>query len=353
MKSTASKSASSRGSSLRRWGLCLGACVLLAGLWLGIRAWMGGRETQLNTFAMGSQVRQQVWGGAPDAAARAAQAVTALENRISWRVADSEIARLNETAGTGKVVELSLETAAVLEQAAAVGAASGGALDVTLGAVTRLWDFDGSPRVPQAGELAQALETADPAGLVLSAGTARLDTPGARVDLGAVGKGAACDAAAAVYRETGVTRGVVTVGGSVGLFGEKPGGAPWVVAIRDPKGGVLGELRLSEGFVSTSGSYEKTFTQEGRTYHHLLDPATGFPAESGLVSVTVTAESGALSDGLSTACFVLGAERGAELLAAFGAGGVFVTQDDRVLVTPGLEAAFTCTAAGYRREALA
>ena len=106
-------------------------------------------------------------------------------------------------------------------------------------------------------------------------------------------------------------------------------------------------LSLSGGFLSTSGSYEKQFTENGVTYHHILDPDTGYPAESGLLSVTVWSSSGALSDALSTACFVLGMEDSLPVLEQFDSGAVFITQDHQIYVTENLESAFSLTAEGY------
>ncbi len=172
-----------------------------------------------------------------------------------------------------------------------------------------------------------------PQGVSLSEGMA--------VDLGAAGKGAACDKALAVYQEAGLAGGVAAAGGSVGLYGKKPGGSLWQISVRDPwGGGSVGVLELEEGFVSTSGSYEKTFQQDGITYHHLIDPKTGYPAESGLVSVTVCSGSGALSDCLSTACFVLGEEKSLPLLESFSAQALFIHEDGSITCTPGLEEAF-------------
>ena len=126
---------------------------------------------------------------------------------------------------------------------------------------------------------------------------AALLDPGMSIDLGAAGKGAACDTALEEYRRAGIKGAVVAVGGSIGLYGKKPDGKDFRVSVRSPEGeGSLGVLELPGGFVSTSGSYEKFFQQDGRTYCHLLDPRTGYPAESGLTSVTVWCQdSGALS----------------------------------------------------------
>lgn len=348
-----------RAQSLHRWAkpalLLLG--VVFLGTALGaFYLWDGGEYT-LSTFSMGSQVRQTVYGPKKEeAAAQAAQAVTALENLISWRIDGSDTAKINENAGNG-TLPIDPRAEQVLSVSKEVWEKSGGAFDPTVGPVSRLWDFDGTPQVPEEEALAEALSHVDGGALSLPGdGTAALG-PGAFLDLGAVGKGAACDAVLLAWEKAGASRGVVSVGGSVGLYGRKAFGRPWTIGVRDPAGnGLLGELKLSGGCVSTSGSYEKTFTQAGKTYHHLLDPRTGFPAQSGLVSVTVwcgerPGENGALSDALATACFILGEEQSLPLLDAFGAGAVFVTEDKKVLVTENLREAFFLTSPDYGETA--
>lgn len=315
---------------------------------------------ELTTFAMGSYVQQTVWGGR-DSPQKASEAIAQLENCISWR-REGEIAQINRQAGQ-EAVPISGETAALLDEILALCEKSGGVLDVTLGPVTKLWDFDNNPHLPDRKELEEALEWVDyrnlqtgeeafwtfaPVDKALYDGKvpencAALTKAGMSVDLGAIGKGAACDTAIASYRETGVSRAVTAVGGSVALYGRKPFGEPWKVAVRDPEGmGSMGTLELEEGFVSTSGSYEKFFEEGGKTYCHLLDPRTGYPAESGLVSVTVWhPESGMLSDGLATACFVLGLEDSIPLLESYGAEAVFVDEARHFFVSPGMADRFT------------
>lgn len=340
-------------------------------------------ETSLQTFAMGSYVRQTAWGPGGKAAMEAAsQAAADLENRISWR-REGDIAKMNSQAGGEPVtVDESTYTGELLEELLELCERSGGALDITIGPVSRLWDFDGEPRVPGEDELKEALALVGHTKLSMEseeymygedrADGSHMDCLGTRyrvslteagmaLDLGALGKGAACDAAAEAYRQAGVRGAVAAVGGSVGLYGEKPGGKAFRVSVRDPKGdqaGSLGVLELPGGYVSTSGSYEKYFEQNGEKYHHILDPRTGYPAESGLVSVTVWCPPemdwkwpGALSDGLATACFVLGLEDGQKLLEGYGAEGIFVDGDGAIAVTPGLEGRFSLTAPGYHREA--
>ena len=166
------------------------------------------------------------------------------------------------------------------------------------------------------------------------------------LDLGAVGKGIACDVAQNYLKQQKEVSGaVIAVGGSILLYGSKADGTNWNVAVQNPRGQdgeAMGVLSLSGTTnVSTSGDYEKYFMQNRKRYHHILDPSTGYPAESGLISVTVVSDNGLLSDGLSTACFVLGKEKGQKLLETYGAEGIFIDQNKKVTVTKGLKDKFT------------
>ena len=327
--------------------LALGLLLFLLALWLNLGA--GGGGTTLTTYAMGSYVQQTVYGGDEEGAAQAANtAITELEDLISWRVEGSDVEQLNQAAGTD-FLEIDQRTWNVLRTSLDVCQASGGAFDITIAPISWLWDFDENPRLPQAETIEALLPAVNYENVsLLEDGTAALQTHSTALDLGAVGKGAACDAAVAAYEEAGVNRAVVSVGGSVGVYGEKPGGQPWTIALRDPDTeGSLGTLSLASGFLSTSGSYEKQFTEDGVTYHHLLDPDTGYPAESGLLSVTVWSGSGTLSDALSTACFVLGLEDSLPVLEQFDSEAVFITEDHQIYVTEGLADAFSLTGEGY------
>ena len=230
---------------------------------------------------------------------------------------------------------LSDETLNILTQAQSVSEKSGGAFDVTIAPISRLWDFDDElNEVPDSDLITSLLPYVNHSLLRIdeTEQTASLKNLGMAVDLGSVGKGAACDAAVRAYEEAGAKAAIIAVGGSVGVYGEKSSGKPWSVAVRDPNGdGSLGSVTLAEGFVSTSGSYDYA----------------GYPAESGLVSVTVVAKSGVLSDALSTACFVLGREDGMKLLEEFDAEGIFINSDNNITVTDGLKDRFTLTSRDY------
>ena len=145
-----------------------------------------------------------------------------------------------------------------------------------------------------------------------------------------------------------VSGAIIAVGSSVGLYGEKTSGQPWNIAVPDPTSDTaLGTLSLSAGFISTTDNCTNAFEENGIRYHAVLDPATGYPAESGLASVTVVSTSGALSDALSAACFVLGLEDGLALLDVYDAEGIFLDTAGTVTLTDGLKPAFSLTTKEY------
>ena len=246
-------------------------------------------------FAMGSVLTQTYWGKTP--AIHVSAAIGELEKNLL---------RIDERAPL-----LALE---VME-------ASGGAYNPYLGALTRLWNINDEPYVPTPLEVAQALEERE-------------------VDLGAYGKGAACDEILNIVTRFGfgfATRAaVINMGGNILTYGQKPWNQPFKIALRDPLGGpndTVGVFTLrGTHFISTSGSYEKYFEQDGKRYHHIFDPETGYPAcrDPGLVSVTVINDNGALGDMISTACFVLGYEASLELLVQYNCDALFFYEDGDV-----------------------
>lgn len=314
------------------------------------------RNYECSTYAMGTYFQQSVTGNrAQAAAAEASRKIAELENRISWKIPGSDLAHLQREAGRGPVA-IERGTASLLSLAAEIAKQSDGFYDPTVQPLSSLWDFDGDlKKVPSPEAVSKAAGLVGYSGLAvdLSAGTASLSRSGMGIDLGGIGKGAACDTAVQAYRDAGVSSALISAGGSsIGLWGTKPDGTPWRIAVRDPatpdsNTDAMGELQLTSGYLSTSGIYEKCFRQNGVLYHHLLNPKTGYPQNNGLVSVTVVADGGALSDGLSTACFVYGREKSAALLDHYHAGAVFIDGRDRVCVTKNLAGKFKITNSKY------
>lgn len=336
------------------------------------------KYTAVNT-AMGTVVRQSVYTKEDDVVKEVECIIRELEQEeLSWRIPESEIARINAAAGTNEEIILSDELKEDLTILLEVSQRSGGAFDCTLGALTSLWNIDawaagaGMEMAAPTGTDAEEPGTAEPG--VAEPGTAepgttdlpdeeavsqalantgydkielndgRISLPkGMRLDLGAVGKGIACDRIVAYLEEEKVYGAVVSVGGSILTYGEKPDGTPWQVGIVNPRdtASLAGTLSLKgQWFVSTSGDYERYVEVDGKRFHHILNPSTGYPAESGVCSVTILCKSGLLSDALSTACFVMGAEKGMELAESYGAEALFIDEQGNIIMTDGMKAVF-------------
>lgn len=300
------------------------------------------RPVTREDFAMGSLVVQRLYGkNAKLAEQQTIDAILQTENQgISWRVEGSDAANINAAAGSHPVA-VSRSTYDLLQTLKKLSDDSGGAFNPVMGALTQLWNFDeNARRVPSESEISEKLAFCDSQDLEFTAdGQVYLRRSGNRLDLGAVGKGLGCDIASQMMTQNGCS-GVVSVGGSVVVQGSKPNGEKWGVAVRDPflkEENQIGILWLEKGFVSTSGDYEKYFVRDGVTYHHILDPANGYPSRSDIKSVTVVCDSGMLSDALSTVCFVLGYEKSLPLLEQYGAQGLFVFQDGTIRRTAGLD----------------
>ena len=347
-------------SEAKKWTAVAGAAVLLlAAVLLSLWVFPQKNDSVENTsWAMGSYVQQTLYGdGAEETATEAASAVSSLENLISWRVEDSDIDKLNRAAGT-EWLEVDEKTMEVLEKALQVAQATDGAYDPTILPVSSLWNFDSEfPTLPEKSQIEALLPDIGYSFLRINTEdcTASLRNHGNGLDLGGIGKGAGCDAALDCYRSAGIDGGIIAVGGSVGVYGEKPDGTDWRISVRDPEGEEsdgIGVISLDKGCVSTSGSYEKTFTEDGVTYHHLLDAKTGYPAESGLVSVTVVHESGAISDALATACFVLGIEDSLPVLKELGASALFIDEEHHITIAGDLTFEQSSTAYTVSRQSL-
>jgi thiamine biosynthesis lipoprotein len=301
----------------------------------------------LQHFGMGTVMAHRLFGGRAEEALQAVQAeAVRLEGLLSRFIPESDVGRLNRSAGAGPE-RVSDETYEVLARAAAFSQHCPGLFDVTVGPLIDLWRGRGESREPPDGAaIRRALSLVDHVCLELSPRerTARLKKPGQSVDLGGIGKGFAADRFLEVFRRYGVTSAFTNLGGNVAALGAKPDGYPWRVGIRHPRkdGELIGAVSVADRSVVTSGDYQRCFIgSDGKRYHHILDPVTGYPAESGLVSVTVVAESSMDADALSTVLFVAGREKGLALLKEYpGTDAVLVDGDLRVTITAGLKDSF-------------
>ncbi|PXV95948.1 thiamine biosynthesis lipoprotein [Lachnotalea glycerini] len=330
--------------------------ILLIGVitWIGLTGCSAKNSDAYTSvdFAMGTVINQTIYADSDDTQEVLNLIVDIEDNMLSWRIQSSEIAKINAMAGVG-AVNVSDDVRADLLTAIDVGNHSDGALDITIGKISRLWDIEGdNPKVPRDEEIQALLKDVDFNKLIVSDEGVSLPA-NSSIDLGAIGKGIACDKIKQYFDQKGNVDGaVISVGGSILVYKSKPDSSNWKVGITDPRGeqqDVFAALSFHDAcFVSTSGDYEKYFIQDGKRYHHILDPKTGYPSESGLISVTIVSDSGVLSDALSTACFILGYDKSLPLLEYYDAEAIFVDSDKNVMVSQKLKDSITILKDDYK-----
>ncbi|MEO6808884.1 MAG: FAD:protein FMN transferase [Isosphaeraceae bacterium] len=271
--------------------------------------------------------------GAVDLATRALDVIDALETQLTVYQDNSEVSRLNATAHLGPV-EVEPGLFGLLERAVELAKGTGGAYDVTSGALSLAWGFVRGPRhVPDLETLADARARTGSNHLILdpTRRTITFDRPGIVINLGSIGKGYAIDRAVRVLQDHWWPTSALVHGGQSSLYalGSPPGtlGGRWEVALRNPSDPAhpLGTIRLRNRGLGTSGAAFQQFEEGGRVYGHILDPRTGEPAATGPASVTVLAPTAAEADALSTAFYLLGPEAAAAYIAAHPeVGALFV-----------------------------
>ena len=321
------------------------AALLLAGVLTGCSAPAEEMQqpVERSLFAMNTYMTFTAYGEDAQAALQEAEeCIQQVEGLWSVTDEDSEIYQANHSGG--QPVTVSEETAEIISFALEMAQRTGGALDPTIYPVLTAWGFTtDSKQVPSQQQIAQLLEQVGYDRIRLN-GTELTVPDGMELDLGAVGKGYTADLVTEILRRHGVTSALISLGGNIQAIGSRPDGSDWHLGIRAPwESGNLGVLTVSDAAVVTSGGYENYFDDEqGNIYWHILDPSTGYPADSGLQSVTIVGREGKMCDALSTALFVMGAQ-GAEQYWRENGGFemLLVTDSGEILITEGIAENFT------------
>ncbi|MCC5793171.1 MAG: FAD:protein FMN transferase [Chromatiales bacterium] len=285
---------------------------------------------------MGTRIEVQIWHEDAEAAKRLLAEAMAEFDRIEARMStyreDSEISQVNAQAHQ-RAVPVSRELFDIVQQSLALSELTDGAFDITFDSVGQLYSYRDQEK-PGAAEIAAALPALDwrLVQLDAEARTIRFAREGVRINLGGIGKGYATERVAGLLRAAGIRHALVNAGGDTRLLGDRRG-QPWMVGIRDPDhaSGLATRLPLADEAISTSGDYERYFIgEDGQRYHHILDPGTGHPA-MGLRSVSIIGPEATLTDGLSTSVFVMGLERGLELVEQLAGYEAVIVDDERRL----------------------
>ena len=308
-------------------------CAVLLFVCLLLTACTADRTAEREFFAMDTLMHVKIWGS--DAADAVRQELFRLEKLLSVTENSSDVALLN----CGGYKRISDETDELLHSALAISERTGGAFDPTVYPLVRLWGFtEATQRVPSQDELQAALSHIGIENVDAQDGFAELKN-GAQLDFGGIAKGYAAERCSSILQASGVEAALLALGGNVQTVGSKPDGTPWAIGIADPAQPEqsLATLRFTGSLaLVTSGGYQRYFEENGVRYHHILDPKTGMPAQSGLASVTVLAQSGTLADALSTALFVMGLDEATEFWrASDDFEAVFITDDGEIYATAG------------------
>lgn len=291
-------------------------------------------------FAMDTYMTVTAYGeNAEKAVDDAKEEIRRLDELLSTENAGSQVSRLNED-GTA---DLSEDTGYLLEKSMELYDETEGAFDIAIYPVTAAWGFPTKNfRIPEAEELHNLLMLADMDSVFYDTGTRHVSfaQKGMKIDFGGIAKGYTSAKIMEIYKKHGIQSGLVNLGGNVQVFGRKPDGSKWNVAVQNPEDpqGYLGVIPVENKAVVTSGTYERFFEENGVVYHHMIDPKTGYPAQNGLVSVTVVSEDGTLADGLSTSLFIMGREKAQQYWREHKGqfDVIFMEQNGELYVTEGL-----------------
>ncbi len=344
--------------------LVVAACLVALGVATFFSKKFGGQgagASSSTSYIMGTVVSVTAYGDTTGTACEDVfHIISSLEDDvISWRIEGSQVADVNANYQAGVPYEISADLASYILVAKEASDKGNGLLDITIRTLADVWAIeDGATSVPEESAIKNALADVDYTAIsvvdeagkemesvaeVTAEGTYFLviNRDGLTIDLGALGKGIACDVALEFLEKSDVTGATVSVGGSILCYGEKSSGSTFKIGVRNPRSeadtAVMGvvdvDAKETSYVISTSGDYEKYFEEDGVRYHHILNPVTGYPANTGTISATVICENGALSDALSTLCVLLEREEALALADTFDAVIILIDEDKNVYIS--------------------
>lgn len=296
-------------------------------------------------FAMDTYMEVNAYGDNGEKAVdKAEKEVNKLDSILSTGKSTSEISKLNKN----KKQVVSANTMSLIKESIKISKATNGAFNPTIYPLMELWGFTTKNYyVPKDNEIKPLLNHMDIDSIKIdeSKNEVSFIDSNMKIDLGAIAKGYTSSKIIDIFKDNNIKSGMVTLGGNVQVLGKKPDGSLWKVGIQNPIGEdeYLGVLQTSDKAVITSGGYERNFTKNGRTYHHILDPSNGYPANNGLTSVTIISSDGTLADALSTSLFVMGKDKAIDFYkkSNYNFDFILYTSDNKLIISDGIEDIFS------------
>lgn len=296
-------------------------------------------------FAMDTYMEVDAYGdNGEKAVAKAEKKVNKLDSILSTGKSTSEISKLNKN----KKQVVSADTMSLIKESVKISKETNSAFNPTIYPLMELWGFTTKNYyVPKDNEIKPLLNHMDIDNIKIDErkNEVSFKDSNMKIDLGAIAKGYTSSKIIDIFKENNIKSGMVTLGGNVQVLGKKPDGSLWKVGIQNPIGEdeYLGVLQTSDKAVITSGGYERNFTKNGKTYHHILDPSNGYPANNGLTSVTIISSDGTLADALSTSLFVMGKDKAIDFYkkSNYNFDYILYTSDNKLIISDGIEDIFS------------
>lgn len=305
----------------------------------------GEKSASRDIFVMDTYMTLTAYGdNAQNGLDAAVDEINKIEQLVSTGIDSSEISQINKN-GKGSVSE---DTGYLIQRSKDIYDSTNGVFDITVYPIMKAWGFPTEKyRVPGKDELKKLRNRMGATSVLYDKKKKEvtLDKEGMEIDLGGIAKGYTSSKVMDIFKENGISSAVISLGGNVQVLNGKPDGSDWRVAVENPAdtGSYIGVLSIKNKAVITSGGYERYFEQDGKTYHHIIDPSTGYPANNGLSSVTIVSDDGTLADGLSTSLFIMGPEKAEKYWKEHSEefDTILVKDDGSVLVSEGIEKNFT------------
>ncbi|MHB8034572.1 thiamine biosynthesis protein ApbE [Clostridium botulinum] len=309
------------------------------------------------TYLMGTIINIKAYGKNADKAVQSSvDKISDIENKMSLNISTSEVNKINKNAGISPV-KVSKNTFDVVKASLIYSEKSKGSFDITVEPLVSIWGIGtDKARIPSKDEISTALKLINYKDVVINEkeSTVMLKRKGQAIDLGAIAKGYTADELKKVLLNYNVSSAFLSLGGNVYVLGNKPDKTPWKIGVQnplEPRGDYLGIVSVSDKSVVTSGNYERFFERNGKRYHHIFDTKTGYPAEKGLISVSIISDKSIDGDALSTSVYTLGLDEGKKLIESLNnVEAVFVTKDKKVYITSGLKDTFKLTNTDFKLQ---
>ena len=331
-------------SKTRRLFTILNVATLIFFILFNITGCFNSKPISKNGYGMGTYIKISVYDRKADIAIEEAFArIKEIEDKMSINKNTSEVIEINKNAGE-KWLKVSTDTYHVIKEGIKYSELTKGNFDITVGPIVRLWNIGfENTQIPSEEEISKMTELVDYNMIMLNEEEhkVKLEKKGMMLDLGGIAKGFAADEALRTLAESGIESAIVNIGGDISVLNTKPSKVPWKIGIQDPlknRGENLAVISLIDESIVTSGYYERYFEKKGKVYHHILNPFTGMPAETGISSVTVITKKSVVADALSTGIYVLGFDKGLEIISKMEeAEAVIVNDRKQIFITSGLQ----------------